>query len=348
MRLKPRTWVVLCLLCCAGGALLWRSSHWRGTARNDGKSADVQLRNGMKPRPLLVAQIAPGRAAQAQLLGTGPINTNAHFWYRLTNTDQTVDQLARSEHAILLRNALIDTSKGTELPIPDHLKAKGDTGSYIVQSRGKLTDAFRAQIKAAGATIISYVPNNAYLVRLSEADAKKLQGSPFPQAIIPWEPYYKIDPKLLANAVEQKPLPDNTHLNVLVFPGERDAAAAAFEPMKIAIMSEDRSPFGTQLLVRIPGDALPQLAQLPMVQTIEPYYPRRPANDLSRARVRVTTNTLGATPQYMGLDGTGVLIGVGDSGVDANHPDLIGRVTGDSPNTLQDFVGHGTHVAGTI
>src|SRR5438477_4779943 len=50
----------------------------------------------------------------------------------------------------------------------------------------------------------------------------------------------------------------------------------------------------------------------------------------------------------MGLDGTGVRVGVGDSGVDANHPDLIGRVTGDSPNTLQDFVGHGTHVAGTI
>src|SRR2546430_15719572 len=168
MRLKPRTWVVLCLLCCAGGALLWRSSHWRGTA-GDGKNADVQLRNGMKPRPLRVAQIGPGRTAQAQLLGTGPINTNAHFWYRLTNTDKTVDQLARSEHAILLRNALIDTSKGTELPIPDDLKAKGDPGSYIVQSREKLTDAFRTELKNAGATIISYVPNNAYLVRASQS-----------------------------------------------------------------------------------------------------------------------------------------------------------------------------------
>src|SRR5437660_1514070 len=222
MRLKPRTWVVLCLLCCAGVALLWRLSHWRTTDASSDQGANQTEADGhrsTRPKPLLVAQIGPGQTASAQLLGTGPLNTNAHFWYRLTNTDKTVDQLARTEHAILLRNALIDTSKGTDLPIPDHLKAKGDPGSYIVQSRGKLTDAFRSELKAAGATIISYVPNHAYLVRLSEADAKKLQASPFPQAIIPWEPYYKIDPKLLANAVEQKPLPDNTHLNVLVFPG---------------------------------------------------------------------------------------------------------------------------------
>src|SRR5690349_3581773 len=228
MRLKPRTWVVLCLLCLAGGALLWRASHWLRTGRADRNEAQASgNRNySSKPRPLLVAQIGPGQVASPQLLATGPINTNAHFWYRLTNTDKTVDQLARTENAILLRNALIDTSKGTDLPIPDHLKAKGDPGSYIVQSRGKLTDAFRSQLKAAGATIISYVPNNAYLVRASAGVAQQLAASPDTPKVIPWDPYPKIDPKLLANAIEQTPLPDNTHLNVLIFPGERDAAAA--------------------------------------------------------------------------------------------------------------------------
>src|SRR2546428_11946225 len=115
MRLKPRTRVVLCLLCLAGAALLWRLSHWRGTGKNSDRQenqANINHNPSSGPRPLLVAQIGPGQTPTPQLLGTGPLNTNAHFWYRLTNTDKTVDQLARTEHAILLRNALIDTSRG--------------------------------------------------------------------------------------------------------------------------------------------------------------------------------------------------------------------------------------------
>ncbi|MFC4017341.1 S8 family serine peptidase [Micromonospora sp. GCM10011542] len=53
-----------------------------------------------------------------------------------------------------------------------------------------------------------------------------------------------------------------------------------------------------------------------------------------------------------GFDGTGVTVGVLDTGIDANHPDFAGHLTevrdftgGDNPG---DDVGHGTHVASTI
>ncbi|HLU46074.1 MAG TPA: S8 family serine peptidase [Natronosporangium sp.] len=53
------------------------------------------------------------------------------------------------------------------------------------------------------------------------------------------------------------------------------------------------------------------------------------------------------------LDGTGVTVAVLDTGIDANHPDVAGKIIDavdftDSPSGVVDGHGHGTHVAATI
>jgi len=85
---------------------------------------------------------------------------------------------------------------------------------------------------------------------------------------------------------------------------------------------------------------------LPGVQIVERAYRRVPANDLSRARIGVATNSTTPT-NHLGLTGEGVLVGVNEFGVDATHPDLSGRVFGAAADLI-DLSGHGTHVAAII
>ena len=250
----------------------------------------------------------------------------------------------RSDHAVLLRNAFFDTSDPTPPNIPSHLRAEGDPGSFVIQARGLLDDAFRDQLRAAGATILSYIPNNAYHVRVSAEGAARLRALPQTQNVLAWEPYYKLELQLLPPAVHQTPLPEGTRLNVLVFPGEREAGLQAMKALGVEVLGEDRSPFGHQLFVQAPPDSLPALARLPIVNQIELRRARQPANDLTRIRTGIATNTATAF-NHLGLTGQDVMVNVNDTGVEETHPDLQGRVFG---TAIADPDGHGTHVAGTI
>lgn len=58
---------------------------------------------------------------------------------------------------------------------------------------------------------------------------------------------------------------------------------------------------------------------------------------------------INATKAWRVTVGNSLLVGILDTGVDSNHPDLTGKILGgDSDLDLQDDIGHGTEVAGII
>ena len=342
MPFKTRTWVIISLLCLLAAAFFWQLAARKEAEQALINAARLATNAAAAPTP------PPVPAAPAALPPTAKTNAgNAAtqpFPHRLSNTARSMEELLRLDSAILLGNALLDTALPLNLPIPAHLRAVGDPGSYIVQARGVLTDAFREQLRQTGAEVVAYVPNNAYLVRANDAVAGQLRALAGTQAVLPWEPYYKLEPELLALAVAQQPLPSGA-LNLLLFPGAAEAAQLAVEQMGVEVVTGQRSPFGVQLSVRAPADRLLALAALPGVQAIERSFARATANDITRARVRVSTNTATAT-QWLNLSGDGVIVGVNDFGV-GSHPDLP-RVSGVNPQSLTDLGGHGTHIAGII
>jgi subtilisin-like proprotein convertase family protein len=366
MRWRPFTWLLLSVFFFVAAAFFWGlGEQWAAKkARPPSTQTTNQTQPG-KPKSRPVAAAMPfqllSQPGNLNTLSIAPAtNTNPEtinrFTHRLSNTTKTIEQLQHSDKAILLENALIDTGTGARLPIPDHLRTHGEAGTYIVQSKIPLDDGFRAMVKAAGGEIVSYmpyIPNNAYLISAPASAIRTIAADAQVQTVIPWEPYFKLEQPLLKFAVEQQPLPEETGLNLLLFPGAREKTLAELKNLNAEIIREERSPFGPIVTVRASADAsaVPALARLQGVQRIEFVRGRVPANDLSRAIIGVASNSV-ASNNYFGLTGSNVFINVNDTGIDPTHPDFApvagARIFGDSPLSLTDTDGHGTHVAGII
>src|SRR6516164_9648656 len=263
MRRRPLFWLFLSMLFFAAAAWFWRlGDEWAAKSKaavpkpDTNQPASDPKKTGQSPASVdrqdalrLLTQPTPRN--YAELVAAAHERKNrARYPNRLTNTTRSLNDLKNRDTAILLQNALLDTEQPLSVAIPGQLQSTEDPGSYIVQSKGPINDAFRAQLKQAGAQIVSYIPNNAYLVRATKSVVDGLAAQPQTQAVLPYEPYYKLTPFLLDLAVKQQPLPDNGALNVLLFADAHDATIGELKELGAEVLGEGTSPFGPIVKVR--------------------------------------------------------------------------------------------------
>jgi hypothetical protein len=337
--MKRRFWILtLCLLAVAGAWLFWpQGSRLFRRVPGDGGAAATAAAAVKNP--------AATNAAANAALSAGAQTTNK-LAFRLSNTTNSLNQLMAARHAILLANAFIDTEARLDLKIPSHLRSAGDPGAYIVQARGAVDAGFRAALAAAGAQIVSYIPNNAYLVRLTAGQTGALAGNPLVQAVLPYEPYYKISSSvptgakrstasvspsanspssrksLLALAVAQSPLPPGTALNLGLFAA--DAAATGRLKRSAQKSSAATARRSARCCACWPRKTGRRWRRCRACRFWSRRPPRVTANDLSRVTVGVSADTQVPT-NYLNLDGSNVMVAVNDSSIDATHPDFDAR-----------------------
>lgn len=343
MQLRPRTWFFISATLFVTSYIFWRMGEERAGRLPGANPAAVSSPATNNSQPISPSTGQPPSAQRPQSTNEVP--------YRLANTSLSPEQLNRKPTAILFQNALIDTAVPQAPSVPLHLKAPADHNSFVVQSKKEITEKFKRMLESEGAKIISYVPHNAYLVRVSPQTASRLSNFPEVQSVSPFEPYYKVATDLIAFAADQKPLNPAGPLRLTLFPGQKEIAADSIKSMGLTIIGEDKSPFGPELIVFPDPESLPLLAQLDSVQTIEKFHPRLLHTDFAKERVGVST--LGAPTNWLNLNGQGILVNVNDyQAVDNAHPDLVGRVYLESlteaVNPPGDPDGHATHVAGII
>src|SRR5690349_5689551 len=195
MHRRFRTCLLATFFAIVCGATVWRLAHFQQkntrTASHLAETKQVPVNatkhSVAKPQLEPIRLVSePGLLNSQTSVANYQTSSNlptSRFAHRLSNTKQSVSQLARRDKAILLENALFYTESA--LPtIPAQLQAEGDPGTYIVQAKGPVTDSFRNSLQRAGATIISYIPNNAYLVRASASAVQSLAA--VAQVVLPY------------------------------------------------------------------------------------------------------------------------------------------------------------------
>ena len=230
---------------------------------------------------------------------------------------------------ILLETGAFDPLRGPQ-NLPSGLRLASDTATerWIVQFKAPLTRDQRATLtRDFGLKLERYIPNLAYLERLSAENLRRLRLSPLVRAVVAYQPAFKISPRigrvplrtperravsgLLIRAVlfeDADPQSVATALRAL--PGVTDLQVQDFRPSKAP----------ARIVLRLASrDGLPAIARIESVRWIEEVAEQIEDNGNSAGTIQ--SGTPGNEPVWnRGIHGEGQIVAVIDSGpVDIAH-----------------------------
>jgi subtilisin family serine protease len=253
---------------------------------------------------------------------------------------------------ILVAALAVAAPPATAVPSP----GSGDGAWYRVRFGDRITSADRAALERAGAESLLYVHRNAYLAWLADDDIERARTLPGIRSMQLVPPAQKLDASLIEHAVQ-----------IVAALIHADGAAEARRSLEERGQITDIVGLGWdeplyEATLRINSGALTAIAARPEVAYVGPaatgpYLEDEGTAQILAGNLHVPTNR--PVPGYeawldaVGIDGSGVMVTIVDSGVDASHPDLEGRVEKEEYSVLPsgepvDSYGHGTHVAGIV
>jgi subtilisin family serine protease len=242
----------------------------------------------------------------------------------------------------------------TALPLDPELTLgalpAGQPAYYLVQFAGPVQGAWKAAVQATGAQLLEYIPDNAFVIRMTPEQANQVKGQANVRFVDPYQPGYKFNLALDAGTAKT--------YTVMVHPGaDARAVAQALIAQNIPVLSRQNEV----LVVSANGPQVKAIAKVSDVAWIEEKLPDQALNDYGGG-VIVGANTV----QTNGYTGQNQVIAVADTGLDRGDkieefPDIPNRrireifnwpgvinnncVASIVDDGTQDVDGHGTHVA---
>src|SRR2546421_1051216 len=188
----------------------------------------------------------------------------------------------------------------------------------VIHFVAPIKSEWREQLASRGLALLRYVPQDGFVVRGRLSDLQSALSVPYVDWVGPYESAWKIRPGMPTNGV--------VNVRIVVLPGESPETIEAW--LGHAGIPADtgrgtgpvlRGVFGTGdfrwVLARIPASLVSALANQPAVEFIDPVQPVHPWN--AEPDWVIQTN-LSAYDRYWtyGLNGSGQVIGMADTGLD--------------------------------
>jgi hypothetical protein len=288
---------ILTMICLLSALAL--SGSWRASSHTDKKSLTPVSQESVEKRILATSHAEPlsyrspgashkllipseDAALASQLLAAkGAKRVRKYGAFTLLEVsdetlaalnDETLKgaQLRDDFNLILLRRGQIDTTAPEPYVAAELRQANTSAPALrLVQLVGPPTPTAVRALKATGAKIVSYIPNNAYLVWATSHQVERLQALREDSDIVQWEapfhPAYKIDPRLKLDSVEQMPI----SIELLDTP-EAAATLAAIKAEAAKVLMPEFKAAGTlQIKILTECLKLAQIARMPDVVSIE-------------------------------------------------------------------------------
>lgn len=241
----------------------------------------------------------------------------------------------------------------------------------IVQFKNAITEKDKAELKALGAEIFGYLPDDALMVRASSAKIQQWRGHADVEAVLPFKPDFKIstnfDPASIFNKGEQ------TAILVKTFKSNETKDIALH--IKNLAQSTVHVADGKSIVAVVPRGQVRAVAAIQGVEHVQPYVDMKPMHmtfdnetgifapqgtgdysDINGSETGTKVMNFDAA-WNMGFKGRNQIVAMADTGLDNGEGNLSadfqgavikGYIFGLFAKGWEDPMGHGTHVAGSI
>ena len=212
------------------------------------------------------------------------------------------------------------------------------------------TDATKQALAAAGIRLLQYVPNNTYIATIPAtfSDYQRLAQWQVYSVMAPVS-YAKIDPTLRDASSIQWAVLNDTIRKVTVVIDKSVATTQAVQALQqwVPEFKYTAATAADAIEAEVSMRNIELLAKHPLVHYIEPISAPATIEDIQATTAHRNTNVNTSDNFVRGrkLNGSGVVITMGDDGFVGPHVDFAGRI---EVNAIGNSGSHGDHVAGII